>query len=217
MIGSLIVIAKEPIAGRVKTRLVPPLTHRQAADVAAAALADTLHAAAAVPATKHVVALDGVAGAWLPQRWQVVAQCFGGLDVRLAAAFAAAGPGPSVLVGMDTPQLTAAHLDAVDLSAFDACLGPSTDGGYWAIGFRDPLAAAAVVPGVPMSTERTAAEQLRRMRDAGLRVQILDELTDVDTIDTAHEVARQCPHTRFAHVLARATSGAGRDIVRAGR
>ncbi|MEP6599424.1 MAG: DUF2064 domain-containing protein [Actinomycetota bacterium] len=202
LLGTLIVIAKEPLPGRVKTRLVPPLTHRDAAAVAEAALVDTLAAMTAVPAARHVVVLEGRPGTWLPTGWDVVAQSAGGLDARLTAAFEAVDPARSaLLVGMDTPQLLARHVLAFDPSRFDACLGPATDGGYWAIGLRDPARARQVIADVPMSRADTGAQQLTRLRAAGLHVQLLDELADVDTIEVAHEVAFQAPATRFAAVL----------------
>jgi glycosyltransferase A (GT-A) superfamily protein (DUF2064 family) len=207
-IGTLIVIAKAPVPGRVKTRLVPPLTYSQAADIAGAALRDTLRVASAMPAHVHLLAFDGDAEPWRPLGWQVVDQPPGGLDVRLAAAFAAADPGRSaLLVGMDTPQLCPAQLAAFDPVRYDAALGPADDGGYWAIGFRDPALAAETIPGVPMSTADTGAEQLRRL--AGLRVQLLEPLTDVDTIETAEQVAAQAPATQFARTLAAVSAHAG--------
>jgi uncharacterized protein len=201
--ATLIVIAKEPIAGRVKTRLVPPLTHAQAAELAAAALTDTLHAVGAVPTRRRLLAFDGSIDGWLPPGWAHCQQPSGGLDRRLVAAFTASGSGPALLVGMDTPQLQADHLAAFDPDRYDACLGPARDGGYWAIGFRDPAMAAGTISGVPMSSDRTADEQLRRLIAGGLSVQILDELTDVDTIDDAYAVAALAPDSRFAAALAR--------------
>jgi glycosyltransferase A (GT-A) superfamily protein (DUF2064 family) len=201
MIDTLLVIAKEPVPGQVKTRLVPPLSHAQAAEVARAALTDTLRAAAAVPARRRVLALDGRAGRWLPAGWRCVPQGPGGLDVRLARAFGHAR-GPAILVGMDTPQLRADDLAPFDPSRHDACLGAARDGGYWALGFADPRHAAAVIPGVAMSTERTGVEQLRRLQDHGLRVQLLGELEDVDTFPVAVQVAREHPHGSFAHTVA---------------
>lgn len=202
LLGSLLVIAKEPVVGRVKTRLVPPLTFAQAADLAAAALRDTVAAAGAVSAAQHLLAFDGDPQRWLPAGWRTVAQPGGGLDERLSAAFdAVVGVGPAVLVGMDTPQLAAADVLAFDPSRYDACLGPAADGGYWSIGFRDPGIARRVISGVPMSTEHTGEEQLRRIRAAGLDVQVLDVLVDVDTIATADAVAAAAPHTRFAAAL----------------
>lgn len=202
MIETLIVIAKEPIAGRVKTRLVPPLSFEQAAEVAAAALADTLAVASEFPCSQRVIALDGQPGDWLPAGWTVIAQVGGGLDARLTAAFEAVD-GPALLIGMDTPQVALRHLLAADLDRYDACLGLSTDGGYWSIGLRDPSSARSTITGVPMSTEHTGSTQLDRLRSAGLRAQLLDELTDVDTFAVAREVADAAPWTRFATVLDR--------------
>jgi glycosyltransferase A (GT-A) superfamily protein (DUF2064 family) len=203
VIQTLVVIAKAPVPGRVKTRLVPPLTAEEAADVAGAALADTLRVADAVPARHRLLAFDGVADGWLPAGWRSSPQPAGGLDRRLAAAFEVAGPGPALLVGMDTPQARPAQLSAFDPEHYDACLGPASDGGYWAIGFRDPRRAARAVLGVAMSTAHTGTDQLRRLDRLGLRVQSLDELTDVDTIDTAEQVAALVPGSAFAAALAR--------------
>ncbi len=203
MIETLIVIAKEPIAGRVKTRLVPPLTYEQAAEVAEAALADTLAVGSEFPCRKRVIALDGDPGDWLPAGWTVVPQVSGGLDDRLTAAFAAVS-GPALLVGMDTPQLRVEHLLRADLDTYDACLGLAEDGGYWAIGLRDPAMAATVIPGVPMSRDHTGGAQLLRLGAAGLAVQLLDELVDVDDIHAARRVASLEPTSRFARAVQRA-------------
>lgn len=196
-IGTVIVLAKEPRPGFAKTRLTPPLTPHQAARLAAAALEDTLAAVADVPAARRVLAFDGDASSWLPAGWELAAQRAGGLDERLTAAFAAVASGPAVLVGMDTPQLAPADLTAWDPTRYDACLGPATDGGYWALGLADPRHAAAVLPGVPMSQDDTGAHQLVRLQAEGLRVQLLDELTDVDTFAAADAVARLVPHGAF--------------------
>jgi glycosyltransferase A (GT-A) superfamily protein (DUF2064 family) len=96
-------MAKSPVPGRVKTRLCPPCTAEEAASLAEAALADTLDAVAACGASRHILVLDGVPGPWLPPGFQVVPQTAGGLDRRLAAAWALAG-GPGVQIGMDTPS-----------------------------------------------------------------------------------------------------------------
>jgi len=191
---TLLVIAKEPAPGRVKTRLVPPCTPGQAAALAEAALADTLHAVLAAPARRRVLVLDGAPGPWLPPGFEVIPQCGGGLDERLAAAFAAV-PGPALLVGMDTPQLTPGLL-TVDWEGIDAWFGTAADGGFWGLGLRVPD--AALVRGVPMSTADTGAVQRARLQAAGLRVAELPRLRDVDTAADAVAVARQAPLTRFA-------------------
>ena len=175
-------MAKAPVAGRVKTRLCPPCTPVEAAALAEAALADTLGAVAACGAGRRVIALDGAPGDWLPAGFEVVPQSSGGFDRRLAAAWAAAG-GPGIQIGMDTPQVTAALLDAglAALDAADAALGHAEDGGWWAIGLRRP--SAAVFAGIRMSTSRTGADQEARLRALGHDVALLPTLVDLDTVE----------------------------------
>jgi glycosyltransferase A (GT-A) superfamily protein (DUF2064 family) len=191
---TLLVIAKQPVPGRVKTRLVPPCTHEQAAALAEAALADTLRTVLMAPAARRVLVLDGEPGPWLPPGFDVVPQCGGPLDERLAAAFAVVR-GPALLIGMDTPQVTPGLL-AVDWRAADAVFGPAADGGFWALGLREPE--PALLRGVPMSTSATGAIQRARLVAAGLRVAELPQLRDVDTAADALAVAREAPQTRFA-------------------
>jgi hypothetical protein len=191
---TLLVIAKQPAAGKVKTRLVPPFTHQQAAELAEAALVDTLHVVLRAPARRRVLVLDGEPGRWLPAGFDVVPQGPGPLDERLAGAFAAV-QGPALLIGMDTPQVTP-NLLTVDWTAADAAFGPADDGGFWALGLRVPE--PALLRGVPMSTRDTGAVQRARLLAAGLRVADLPPLRDVDTAADAAEVARQAPQSRFA-------------------
>jgi len=198
---TLIVIAKEPVAGRVKTRLTPPFTPVQAAMLAEAALADSLRAVARTPAVRRVLALAGSPGRWLPAGFEVIRQRGGGLDERLAACFDDVYDGsPMVLIGMDTPQVTPVLLSeaAAPLvsGAADAVFGPAADGGFWLLGLRAPD--PSLLLGVPMSVPATGAEQLIRLRRAGLRVSYLPELTDVDTFDSAERVAESAPASRFA-------------------
>jgi glycosyltransferase A (GT-A) superfamily protein (DUF2064 family) len=203
-LGSVLVIAKEPLPGRVKTRLTPPYSPEQAAALAAAAIADTLRAAMAVPADRHVLVLDGSPGDWIPAGWDVVAQGAGDLDDRLGQAFDdVRGNGPAVLVGMDTPQATATQINAFAPHRFDCCLGRADDGGFWLIGFADPSDARAAIVGVPMSRDDTGTRQLERLQHRGLTVQLIDQLTDVDDAASATQAALAAPHTEFAQLLAR--------------
>jgi glycosyltransferase A (GT-A) superfamily protein (DUF2064 family) len=82
----VLVIAKAPVPGRVKTRLCPPCTPDEAAALARAALEDTLEAAAGAGAERRVLVLEGQPGPWLPAGWDIVAQRGNGLAERLAAA-----------------------------------------------------------------------------------------------------------------------------------
>ncbi|MCU1689131.1 MAG: glycosyltransferase [Pseudonocardiales bacterium] len=201
-LGSVLVIAKSPVPGRVKTRLAPAFGLSGAAELARAALADTFAAVRRIPARRHVLVLDGARGPWIPSWLEVIAQSPGGLDLRLSAAFdAVAGSGPAVLVGMDTPQVGADAFAGFDPAQDDACLGLASDGGYWSIGFADPARARGVIAGVPMSTGATGSHQLSRLLAAGLGVRLLDPMTDVDTPSTAYEVAALHPCTRFAAMV----------------
>ncbi|MEI7032245.1 TIGR04282 family arsenosugar biosynthesis glycosyltransferase [Streptomyces pratensis] len=205
----LLVIAKEPAPGRVKTRLCPPFSPEEAAELAAAALTDTLETALTLPARRRVLVLDGRPGPWAPPGFEVVPQSAGGLDERLAAAFAGC-TGPALLVGMDTPQITGPLLaPALAPDAWDGCgawFGPAEDGGFWALGLAEPD--PALLRGVPMSVPRTGAVQRSRLEQAGLTVRDLPALVDVDTAADAHRVAATAPDGRFAAALAR-LAGAG--------
>ena len=198
---ALLVIAKEPVPGRVKTRLTPSCTPEQAAALARAAIEDTLAAALAVRREiRRVLVLDGEPGDWVPDGFEVIPQRGDGLAERLAAAFEDAGA-PAFLVGMDTPQVTPGLLEA-GLDAVlekDAVFGAALDGGYWSIGLRE--ADARAFDGVPMSRGNTGAVQGARLAILGLRTAILPPLRDVDTIEDARAVAAEAPHGRFAAAM----------------
>jgi glycosyltransferase A (GT-A) superfamily protein (DUF2064 family) len=199
----ILVIAKQPFPGRVKTRLCPPCTPTQAAAVASAALADTLEVAEATRAMRRTLVLSGEYEP--PAGWCVVAQYGDGLGERLANAFMdTAIPGvPSLLIGMDTPQITPALLDrvALALGGADAVIGPAEDGGWWALALRDP-AQAAVLRDIPMSTADTHALTVAALLARRLVVRATARLRDVDTVDDALAVARACPTGRFAAAVA---------------
>jgi glycosyltransferase A (GT-A) superfamily protein (DUF2064 family) len=201
----LLLIAKEPVPGRVKTRLCPPCTPEQAAGLAAAALADTLDAVQATPAAGRTLVLDGRYPT--PAGWRTVAQRGDGLGERLANAFAdTAVPGrASLLVGMDTPQLTPDRLgELMSLLArgTDAVVAPAVDGGWWALALRNPRH-ASVLATVPMSTRDTGTGTIGALRRIGCAVTIGPVLRDVDEAGDAREVAALRPDGRFAAAVAR--------------
>ncbi|MEP6624544.1 MAG: DUF2064 domain-containing protein, partial [Acidimicrobiia bacterium] len=133
-VATVILLAKAPLPGRVKTRLCPPCTPDQAARIAHAAIVDTLSAITATAGIRPLVVLDGAPGPWLPPAIDVVAQVGGNLADRLTGAFSAV-TGPAILLGMDTPQVTPTQLrhalDALLEPGIDAVLGPTIDGGFW--------------------------------------------------------------------------------------
>jgi glycosyltransferase A (GT-A) superfamily protein (DUF2064 family) len=201
--AALVIMAKTPTAGRSKTRLCPPCSPEQAADLAAAALRDTIDAARRSRASRRVLAMDVPSPEWTCSGFDVVQQRGDGLAERLAAVVRDVDE-PLVLVGMDTPQVTATQLDAMLAAAADetgAQLGPALDGGWWAIGL--PVPCAEVFADVPMSRPDTGRRQIESLRRHFPSVRTLPELRDVDHWADALEVARTAPNTRFARAVAR--------------
>lgn len=217
----LLVITKAPVPGRSKTRLTPPCTPLQASTIAEAAVGDTLDVVRATPVDRRVVALDGAPGGLDLSGCVVVPQVEGDLGTRLAAAFAGAMAGPdgavpTLLVGMDTPQISpellTSCLDAlVDAGPGTAALGIAPDGGWWALGVHSPDA-SAVLPDVPMSREDTAVNTRAALEAAGLRVLDLPVLTDVDHFPDALAVAELCPEgSRMRRVVAEVAAALPQD------
>ena len=103
----------------------------------------------------------------------------------------------SALIGI---ALLAAATGPLVSGTADATFGMAQDGGFWLLGLRrvDP----ALVLGVPMSQPDTGMRQLARLEQAGLRVQRLPELVDVDTVREAEHVAAATPGSHFATCLA---------------
>jgi glycosyltransferase A (GT-A) superfamily protein (DUF2064 family) len=205
------VVAKAPVPGLAKTRLIPGSSVRGAARIAAAALLDTLDAVLATPDVHPVVALTGRLAeaerstelSEVLARCTVIEQRGRGLDGRLAAAHADVAerfPGHWVLqIGMDTPQVRPELLTGslARLDEHDAVLGPAADGGWWALGLRDPRHAEALL-GVPMSQAETGARTRSALQAKGLSVGTLPMLSDVDTVADVLRVAGRMPGSRFA-------------------
>lgn len=205
---SVLVLAKAPIVGRVKTRLGATIGDARAAELATAALLDTLATCTtAVGADRCHLALDGDLTDCVGEAavraalvgWSVEGQRGGCFASRLAAAHADAGPGPMLQIGMDTPQVTVPLLDAAagGLTDHDAVLGPAQDGGWWVLGRHDSET-AALLAGVEMSTARTYQDTVTALVRAGHRVGVTATLVDVDTARDAAVVAELVPDSRFA-------------------
>lgn len=187
----VMVFGKLPRPGRVKTRLAPVLGDEGAAELYDAFLEDVLARCRAAGADPQL---------WVPRRpgardelsrrhpgvglrWQPE----GGLGVRLRAAFDAAfrdGVGRALVVGSDHPTLPPGHLEEAlgALRAADACLGPTADGGYWAVGVRRRAwpRAARLFEDVPWSTPEVTEETLARADEAGVEVRLVSAWYDVD-------------------------------------
>lgn len=209
---TVLVVAKAPVPGLAKTRLAAGIGADVAADIAAAALLDTLDAVAAAPVAQRVVALtgdlnDARRGREIADRlgdFMVVAQRGDGFAERLVQAHSdAARSGLPVLqIGMDTPQVSADLLADCGqaLLGADAVLGMACDGGWWVLGVHD-AAAAACLRTVPMSHPDTGELTLAALRRNGFTVALLTELADVDTVADIDAVRRACaPDSRFSCV-----------------
>jgi hypothetical protein len=209
-----LVVAKAPVAGLAKTRLAAAVGDKAAADIAAAALLDTLDAVAAAPVSARVVALTGELDAAHGAReirsrlrdFIVISQRGSNFADRLANAHidaaAAAGPDSVLQIGMDTPQVSAALLArcAEALLTTPAVLGMAHDGGWWALGVQSAGTAELLRP-VPMSCADTGIRTLRALRDNGFDVSLVDELRDVDTVADVAAVRAVCePGSRFSRV-----------------
>ncbi|MET0899556.1 MAG: DUF2064 domain-containing protein [Mycobacterium sp.] len=205
---TVLVVAKAPVPGLAKTRLAASIGDAAAADVAAAALLDTLDAVAATPVAQRIVAFTGdLASAARADElrgrltsFTVVPQRGDDFAERLVYAHLDAAIGHPVLqIGMDTPQVTPELLEscARELLETAAVLGMARDGGWWVLGVQS-AATAECLRDVPMSQSDTGAVTLAALRDTGAAVVLLPELADVDTIDDVDAVRRACdPASRF--------------------
>ena len=215
-----LVVARAPVPGEAKTRLAAVVGPRHAAELAAAALLDTIDACerAFGRARCHLALtgdLDRAARAGeLRHRlggWTVHPQRGDGFAERLARAHqdvAGHARAPVVQIGMDTPHVTHEHLHAVAdlLHRATAVLGPASDGGWWVLGLQSPGPATALA-GVPMSTERTCADTEAALQAAGADVARTSELRDVDTVEDAAAVAAESPGSRFAEAWSDVAGG----------
>jgi rSAM/selenodomain-associated transferase 1 len=208
---TVLVVAKAPVPGQAKTRLAASVGDQAAAEIAAAALLDTLDAVAAAPVAARVVAMTGDLDAAANSSeirsklgaFTVIAQRGDGFAERLANAHLDAASGLPVLqIGMDTPEVTAELIAncAQALTRTHAVLGMARDGGWWVLGVSDP-ATADCLRTIPMSRSDTGAQTLAALRDTGVDVLLVEELADVDTLDDVDVVRRSCsPASRFARV-----------------
>lgn len=189
--GTVVVFAKQPRPGRVKTRLCPPFEPAQAARLYAALLDDVLEAtalAAAALSLTPVLAVDppeacAAMARRAPTPFRVVRQRGAGLGPRMewaAREAAAAGAAPILLRGSDSPLLDTEVLRRAlgALQRADLVLVPDRDGGYQLVGLRRPLRGLFAHP---MSTATVLEDTLDRARRAGLSCEQLAPSFDIDT------------------------------------
>jgi rSAM/selenodomain-associated transferase 1 len=207
---AIALFAKAPLAGRVKTRLVPPLTHEDAARVARASLEDTARFIVPEVAAPWTLFLDGEADAatrGLAEETglSILPQEGPELGARLKAAFRALrerGARRVLAIGSDSPTLDPVRIQEgiESLGVCDMALGPSEDGGYYLIGTSGSH--ESIFDEIPWGSASAAAVTLERARASGLEVRLLAPWYDLDdpaSLRRAYEMAR--PESALREVL----------------
>jgi rSAM/selenodomain-associated transferase 1 len=177
----IVIFAKAPVPGRVKTRLIPVLGEEGAARLAGAMLLDTCREAVAAQLGPVELCLSGNLGDIL-EGVSISDQGEGDLGQRLARAAARViGQGATaIFIGTDCPELDSGRLRnaAKELEQQDAVIHPTFDGGYALLGLKQYD--ASIFSGIEWSTPTVAADTVARIRALGWSLQIGDTLLDVD-------------------------------------
>lgn len=186
---ALVVLARAPEAGRVKTRLAREIGDRAAVQAyrelgtavlgAAGRLGDCDLRVAYTPADQ-----EGRMRAWLGPAPGYEPQLQGDLGARMLSAIAgrfAAGAGKVLLIGTDCPDLDPALFETAfaRLDRADVVLGPAIDGGYYLVGMKRLI--AELFEGIPWSSPATLSATLARAAAAGVSVALLEPRRDIDT------------------------------------
>jgi hypothetical protein len=197
----LIIFAKEPAPGQVKTRLCPPLTGEAAARLYRAFVDDILEEMVRLPELRLALAY-APAGAeayfrdLAPSGVDLFPQEGADLGERMARAFGRgfdAGFDAVLLRGSDTPDLPGAVVlaaaEILESGAAPAVLGPSPDGGYYLVGLAAPQ--PELFREVAWSGAAVLADTLDRARRLGLKVHLLPEWPDIDTFQDLEAFERR--------------------------
>jgi rSAM/selenodomain-associated transferase 1 len=179
----LVVMAKLPVAGGVKTRLAREIGVAGAVRFARQATAALLQRIARDPRWQAIVAVtpdSGATSSFWPHGVARVAQGAGDLGRRMQRILDRSPLGPLVVVGTDIPGIRPAHIaEAFQLlGRHDAVLGPAADGGYWLVGLRRRPRVLRPFAGVRWSGPHTLADTLANLK--GLDVALVATLSDVD-------------------------------------
>lgn len=187
---AILVFAKSPRPGRVKTRLAQTVGDAAALRLYRAFVADLLEtlSGSGTPVTicHHPPDAEAAMRSWLGGRWPFWPQEGEGLGERMANALARAfgeGVEQALVVGGDLPDLPGTVFSAAfqGISRNGAALGPASDGGYYLIGFSAAAFRPEVFRGIPWGTGAVRRETLARMAECGLSPAILPVWNDVDT------------------------------------
>jgi rSAM/selenodomain-associated transferase 1 len=198
---AIALFAKAPLPGRVKTRLVPPLDHDDAARIARASLEDTARFLVPAISASWTLFLDGESDSSLraladEAGLPIVPQRGEDLGERLTHAFRqlrSEGATRVLAIGSDSPTLDPERIvEAIDaLAVCDVALGPTEDGGYYLIGTSGSH--EAIFHGIPWGSDGTAATTLDRARALELEVRLLAPWYDLDDAASLHRAYEAAP------------------------
>jgi rSAM/selenodomain-associated transferase 1 len=185
--NALLVVAREPVPGRTKTRLCPPLTPEEAARLYEMFLLDTLEIMRQVPGVDRFIVYlpEGAEGYFraLAPDFKLIPQIGSSLGVRLDNALSRClntGYEHAVIMDSDSPSLPSDYVRMAfsKLASSDGVIGPCEDGGYYLIGLNRP--APSLLRNVRMSTSKVMADTLLLAENEGLRMSLLPRWYDVD-------------------------------------
>jgi rSAM/selenodomain-associated transferase 1 len=198
------VFARVPVAGAVKSRLVPPLFPDSACELYRAFLADLFERLGPVKVKITVFAAGEPVtelSSLFPKPWPVVPQATGDLGARMTAAFAhllARPEGRAVLIGSDSPDLPLGYLKRAfqRLKHRDVVIGPALDGGYYLIGLRAPT--PALFEGIEWGSNRVLAQTMAIIERDQLTVSLLPPWYDVDDMQSLELLRALCGARQLA-------------------
>lgn len=196
------VFAREPVAGRVKTRLAAATNPELAARIATAFLRDSLDRFSAIRAQRYLALTpDDAFPIVADNRYRLIPQGPGDLGARLARFFQRFTRGNRVVVvGSDSPTLPVSHIDQAFecLRVHDVVLGPATDGGYYLVGCRSFL--PTLFEGIRWGSAHVLQESVARLTDCQASLALLPPWYDVDTLDDWHFLAGHLAALRQAGI-----------------
>jgi len=187
-IQALIIFVKNPVPGKVKTRLARSIGDQQAADVYRQLLLHTKSITHQLAVDKFVYYADDIAenDLWESPAYQKRQQQGGDLGERMVGAFAAcfdAGYNRVVIIGSDCAEITAAHIEQAfaALSTTDLVIGPATDGGYYLLGMKKR--SQGLFENIPWSTDAVMSSTLQKVNELGLNYLLIETLSDIDDLE----------------------------------
>jgi rSAM/selenodomain-associated transferase 1 len=189
--NALVILTKAPQPGESKTRLVPPLSYAEAADLARALLLDQLQNIATFDGARLFIAFTpetaaGFFEGFIAQGFTCFAQRGQSLGECMSHAFEhlfASGFENIILIGSDLPTLPVKIFQQayaeLEKSAVDVVLGPSADGGYYLIGMNRMI--TAIFDDIGWSSADVLCQTIQKLDDLGLKHELLSEWYDIDT------------------------------------